>query len=105
MTPNPSLPGREPLAARVLPGRYYYGWYVTVGVALVMMCGIGIGYYGLAVFLRPLQEAHGWSNAAVSGATALYFVVSGVASTVVGPHIDRRGPCADRAHDDPRGLR
>jgi len=92
VTPNPSLSGRDPLAARVLPGRYYYGWYVTAGVALVMMCGVGIGYYGLAVFLRPLQEAHGWSNAEVSGATALYFVVSGIAAAVVGPYIDRRGP-------------
>ena len=92
MTPTPSLPRRDPLAARFLPERYYYGWYVTVGVALVMMGGIGIGFYGLAVFLRPLQEAHGWSNAAVSGATALYFVVSGIAAAVVGPHIDRRGP-------------
>src|SRR5690606_17005285 len=47
---------------------------------------------GLAVFLRPLQEAHGWSNAAVSGASGLYFAVAGVTSAVVGPRIDRRGP-------------
>ncbi|HCV00490.1 MAG: hypothetical protein CL897_04745 [Dehalococcoidia bacterium] len=63
-----------------------------VGVALVMLCGIGVGYYGLAVFLKPLQQAHGWSNASVSGATGLYFVISGISAAMVGPAIDRRGP-------------
>ncbi|MCY3881287.1 MAG: MFS transporter [Chloroflexi bacterium] len=92
MTGPPTLPLRRPLAARLLPSRYYYGWYVVVGVAFVMLCGVGVGYYGLAVFLNPLQQAHGWSNASVSGATALYFVVSGVSAAVVGPPIDRRGP-------------
>ena len=36
---------------------------------VINFVALGIGYYGLAVFLRPLQEAHDWSNAAVSGAT------------------------------------
>ena len=63
-----------------------------MGVAFVMLCGVGVGYYGLAVFLNPLQQAHGWSNAAVSGATGLYFVVSGLSAAFIGPAIDRRGP-------------
>lgn len=92
MTGLPTLPRRRPLAARLLPSRYYYGWYVVVGVAFVMLCGVGVGYYGLAVFLKPLQQAHGWSNAAVSGATGLYFVVSGLSAAFIGPAIDRRGP-------------
>ena len=92
MTSPPTPPLRSPLAARVLPSRYYYGWYIVVGVAIVMLGGVGVGYYGLAVFLKPLQIAHGWSNASVSGATALYFVVSGLAAAVVGPYIDRHGP-------------
>ncbi len=89
-TPHPRP--RTPIAARFLPSRVYYGWYVAIGTSLVMMGGMGIGFYGLAVFLRPLQEAHGWSNAAVSGATGSYFVISGLAAAFVGPHIDRRGP-------------
>lgn len=92
MTAPEGPPFRRPLAARLLPARYYYGWYVVAGVALVMLCGIGVGYYGLAVFLKPLQTAHGWSNASVSGATALYFVISGLSAAAVGPAIDRRGP-------------
>jgi sugar phosphate permease len=82
------LPG----IARLLPEGSYYGWAVAVGCSFLMLVGVGVGYYGLAVFLRPLQEVHGWSNRIVSGATGLYFSVSGVTGALVGPHIDRRGP-------------
>jgi MFS family permease len=86
------LPARTPPAARVLPGSVFYGWYVAVACALLMFVSVGVGYYGLAVFLSPLREEHGWSNAVVSGATGLYFTVSGITGAIVGPRIDRRGP-------------
>ena len=83
-----------PRIARFLPANLYYGWAVAIGCSFLMLVGVGVGYYGLAVFLRPLQEAHGWSNAVVSGATGLYFSLSGITGAIVGPHIDRRGPKA-----------
>ena len=83
---------RTPLAARLLPSGLFYGWYVTLACAALMFVSVGVGYYGLAIFLRPLQEAHGWSNATVSGATGLYFSLSGLASALIGPRIDRYGP-------------
>jgi len=52
----------------------------------------GLGYYGLAVFLAPLQEEHGWSNSQVSGATSMFFLIGGVMGAVIGPYIDRYGP-------------
>jgi len=76
----------------VLPGRVFYGWYVAIACSLLMMVGVGVGYYGLAVFLRPLQDEHGWSNGIVSGATGLYFSVSGLTGFVVGPRVDEHGP-------------
>ena len=81
-----------PAVARFLPDGSYYGWAVAVGCSFLMLVGVGVGYYGLAVFLRPLQEVHGWSNRVVSGATGLYFGISGITGAIVGPHIDRRGP-------------
>jgi sugar phosphate permease len=81
-----------PAVSRLLPEGAYYGWAVAVGCAVLMLVGVGVGYYGLAVFLRPLQDEHDWSNAVVSGATGLDFAVSGIAGAVVGPHVDRRGP-------------
>lgn len=87
-----TAPAALPRLARLLPDSLYYGWVVAIGCSFLMLVGVGVGYYGLAVFLRPLQEAHGWSNAVVSGATGLYFSLSGITGAIVGPHIDRRGP-------------
>lgn len=81
-----------PIAARLLPSRVFYGWYVTIACGLMMWVTVGVGYYGLSTFLRPLQDEHGWSAGVVSGATGLFFGVSGVSAFVVGPVIDRRGP-------------
>lgn len=80
------------MGTRLLPSRVFYGWYVAVACSLLMMVGVGVGYYGLAVFLGPLQDEHGWSNSVVSGATGLYFSLSGVTGFVVGPRVDRIGP-------------
>ena len=85
-------PLRLPLAARLLSGRLFYGWWIAIACTVVMYVTVGVGYYGLALFLKPLREAHGWTNAAVSTATGLFFVFSGVASFLVGPYIDRIGP-------------
>lgn len=57
-----------------------------------MLVVAGVGYYGLAVFLKPLQEEHGWSNSAVSGAVSMYFLTSGITAAYFGPHVDKRGP-------------
>lgn len=83
---------QAPLGFRLLSRRLHYGWWITIGVAVLMFATVGVGYYGLAVFLRPLQEENGWSNTVVSGATGLYFTVSGVTGFVVGPLVDRIGP-------------
>ncbi|MPY93751.1 MAG: MFS transporter [Acidimicrobiia bacterium] len=89
---NASRASHVPPAAKVLPGRVFYGWYVTLACGLMMWVTVGVGYYGLSTFLRPLQDEHGWSAGVVSGATGLYFTVSGVSAFIVGPFIDRRGP-------------
>ncbi|MGI8927824.1 MAG: MFS transporter [Tepidiformaceae bacterium] len=83
---------RVPAAARVLPQRLFYGWYIAGACALLMFVGVGVGYYGLPIFLKPLSDDHGWTTTQVSWAPAIYFVISGLTSAVIGPFIDRRGP-------------
>jgi sugar phosphate permease len=85
-------PLRTPPAARFLPGRLFYGWYIALACALLMFVGVGVGYYGLPVFLRPLMNDNGWSTTQVSFAPAIYFSVSGLTAAFVGPFIDRKGP-------------
>lgn len=53
---------------------------------------VGVGYYGLQVFMKPLRDEHGWSASVVSSASGMFFAVAGVSSFVVGRHLDRVGP-------------
>lgn len=85
------LPPHRPLAARLLPQRFYYGWAIVFACGVLLFVSVGVGYYGIAVYLGPLRELHGWSNSEVSLATGMYFVFSGVTSALVGPLIDRQG--------------
>lgn len=77
---------------RVLPERWHYGWWIVAGCGLLMFVTVGVGYYGLAVFLRPLQEENGWSNSIVSAATGMFFAVGGLAGFLIGPRVDENGP-------------
>ncbi|MBI2766447.1 MAG: MFS transporter [Chloroflexi bacterium] len=88
----PATPVSLPFAARVLPSRVFYGWYIVAACGLLMFVGVGVGYYGLPVFLKPLKEEHGWTTTEVSWAPAIYFLVSGITAALIGPTVDRRGP-------------
>ncbi len=85
-------PIHPPPAYRFLPKSVYYGWYIAVACACLMFVGVGVGYYGLPIFLRPLREEHGWSTTQVSWAPAIYFCVAGLTGALVGPFIDQQGP-------------
>jgi len=96
-TPSPADPapvrtGRRPPAARFASPRVFYGWFVAGACLVMMYVTVGVSYYGLSLFLRPLRDEHGWSNSVVSGATGMFFLVSGLAAFAAGPFIDRIGP-------------
>ena len=74
-----------------MPSKFYYGWAIVFACAALLFVSVGVGYYGLAVYLGPLRELHGWSNFEVSLATGMYFAFSGLSSAVIGPQIDRHG--------------
>ena len=68
-----------------------YGW-VMVALGAFMTC-IAVGaMFSLAVFLRPITEATGWSTTAVSGAMTLNFLAMGAAGFGWGALSDRIGP-------------
>ena len=68
-----------------------YGW-VMVALGAFMTC-VAIGaMFSLAVFLRPITEATGWSTTAVSTAMTLNFLAMGAAGFGWGALSDRIGP-------------
>jgi MFS family permease len=80
------LPG----LARLAPG-VFYGWLIALGAGALSFACVGVGFYSVSLFLDALVREHGWSKAAVSGASSLYFLVVGGMGTLVGRGVDRHG--------------
>ena len=72
--------------------RVFQGWWVVAGVFVMLMVTAGFGFYGLPVYLRALTVEEGFSVGAVSGATAVFFLVSGVAGLPVAGLMSRHDP-------------
>ena len=83
---------RLPWLGQRLPKDQFYGWWVTLACGMVLFVAIGIGFYVLPIFLKPLQVEHGWTEVQVSAAATLYFSVSGLTAAFLGPAVDRVDP-------------
>lgn len=70
----------------------FRGWWVVAGVFVMLLVTAGIGFYGLAVYLRALTVEQGFSVGAVSGATAVFFLVSGLTGLPVASFMSRHDP-------------
>ncbi|MDV3456076.1 MFS transporter [Sphingomonas sp. HF-S4] len=68
------------------------GWPATLAAALAISVGMmGIGFYSLGLFVKPLQDEFGWSRAAVSGAATFQQFGIFASAPLVGLLADRIG--------------
>lgn len=68
------------------------GWPLVLAAALAIGVGtMGIGFYSLGLFVKPLQAEFGWSRAAVSGAATFQQFGIFLSAPVVGWLADRVG--------------
>ncbi len=74
-----------------LPSKLHYGWVVVAAGALMGCVAIGTTF-SLAVFLKPMAEATGWSRTGVSSAMTVVFLTMGVGGFGWGTLTDRFGP-------------
>src|SRR3954469_13992229 len=77
-----------PVAAR----RVFYGWVVVAAMFVMLATSSGLGFYSLSLYLETLTDDRGLSVSSVSGATAFFFVISGLAGVYVGRVLARRDP-------------
>src|ERR671919_3214229 len=70
--------------------RLSYGWIVVGASALIVCIGMG-ALFSLAVFLKPMAEAMGWSRGAISSVALLNWIAMGVGSFCWGALSDRIG--------------
>lgn len=87
-----SEPGPDQPQSLAPPPRFFYGWVVVAAVFVMLAVSSGLGFYGLTVYLRALSVEHSFSVGAVSAATALFFLVTGVVGLPVATLIGRHDP-------------
>ncbi len=70
----------------------FYGWYVVGAVLVIMTVTAGLGFYNLSVYLKAFVVQGGFSVSATSGATACFFIASGISGLGVAALIERYDP-------------
>jgi MFS family permease len=72
------------------PSGPFYGWVVLGAAFVIISMSIGM-LFTLAVFLKPIEEAMGWSRTSISSVGFLNWVVMGLGGVVAGFVSDRVG--------------
>jgi len=73
------------------PKVFYGVWMVVAGFVLLFMYA-GAGFYSFSIFIKPFEDAFGWSRAAISFAMSIYLLLHGVCAPLVGWLTERFGP-------------
>ncbi len=76
-------------AAAADGSRIFRGWIVVFGVFITLLVTAGLGFYNASVILQAGRTELDTSVTAVSGATAVFFGVSGITSFLLAPQMDR----------------
>lgn len=80
------------IAPNGIRGEFARGWPAPLLAAAAICVGtMGIGFYSLGLFVKPLQDEFGWSRAAVSGAATFQQLGIFASAPLVGILIDRIG--------------
>ncbi|WP_188609657.1 MFS transporter [Chelatococcus reniformis] len=67
----------------------FFGWYIVGAMMLILATTGGLAFYNLSVLLDAFVAERRFPVAAASGATAAFFISSGLAGMVAGRLLDR----------------
>jgi MFS family permease len=70
---------------------FFYGWWVVIASAAIVLVTTGTFYYGFSTLVGPLGDEFGWSRALIGGAFSVALVASGWSAPVAGHLADRLG--------------
>ena len=79
-------------STRFNPSGIFYGWWNVTGGFILLFLYAGAGFYSFSIFIKPLEEAFGWSRAAISLTMSIYMMVHGICAPVIGHMIRAYGP-------------
>jgi MFS family permease len=72
-------------------GKVFFGWWMVLALFAILFNAAGMGFYTFPVFIGPLQAEFGWSMTQISAGVAVFAIVMGIASPVIGILLGRCG--------------
>lgn len=92
MSSRADAPGLAGPSSSPRPSGLFYGWYLVVAVGFVLTTVSGLCFYNLSVLLKAFVAERGFPVSIASGATATFFIASGIGGITAGRLIDRFDP-------------
>jgi sugar phosphate permease len=81
----------RPSTALVRTMPFFYGWWVAIATAIIILVGSASPLYVFSVLIDPLEEEFGWSRAAIGAGPSIAAVMVGLSMPVAGYLVDRIG--------------
>ena len=72
--------------------KVFYGWWQVGACFFLLFLTSGAGFYSFGIFIKPLEEAFGWSRTSISLTMTISFVLGGIVAPVIGRWADTYGP-------------
>jgi predicted MFS family arabinose efflux permease len=71
--------------------RIFFGWWLVLGLFLILFNTAGMGFYVFPVFIGPLRAEFGWSMTQISTGVAIFAVTMGLSGPAIGLLLGRFG--------------
>lgn len=71
--------------------KLYYGWVITLTLAITETISWGIVHYAFTVFITPMEAELGWSRGEITAGFSLSLLVMGAMAFPVGHWVDKHG--------------
>jgi len=74
---------------RLVP--FYYGWWVAVATALIILVASASPLYIFSALIEPLEDEFGWSRVAIGAGPSIGALMFGLTTPIAGYLVDRVG--------------
>lgn len=71
--------------------RIFYGWYIVLGMLLVLLVHGGTGFYIFGIFYAPLNVEFGWDRSTTATAITIYIFIMALTAPLIGAVTDKAG--------------
>jgi sugar phosphate permease len=83
---------QRPTSALVRVVPFFYGWWVCVACASIVLFSGGTFFYSFSALVDPLENEFGWKRALIAAGFSVRTWVGGMSAPVAGYLADRLGP-------------